>query len=37
MLSESASSGIESDEVSGIESVEGSEEGTPVKVDFVIK
>ncbi|XP_021924020.1 DNA mismatch repair protein Msh6 isoform X2 [Zootermopsis nevadensis] len=33
VLSESASSGIESDEVSGIESVEGSEEGTPVKVN----
>lgn len=31
-LSESASSGIDSDEVSGIESVEESEEGTPVKV-----
>jgi hypothetical protein len=30
--SESASSGIDSDEVSGPESIEGSEEGTPRKV-----
>jgi hypothetical protein len=37
VLSESASSGIESDKVSDLESVEESEEGTPVKVDFVIK
>jgi hypothetical protein len=35
VLSESASSGIDSDEVSGPESIEKSEEGTPQKVNSV--
>jgi hypothetical protein len=37
VLSESASSGTDSDEVLEKDSVEESEEGTPQKVDLIIK
>jgi hypothetical protein len=37
VLSESASSGTDSDEVLANDSVEESEEGTPRKVDLIIK
>jgi hypothetical protein len=36
-VSESASSGTDSDEVLGNDSIEESEEGTPQKVDIIIK
>ena len=37
VVSESASSGTDSDEVLANDSVEESEEGTPQKVDLIIK
>jgi hypothetical protein len=37
VLSESASSGTDSDEVLGNDNVEESEEGTPQKVDLIMK